>query len=72
MTKEQKQLMREMKEMGDNLKAAGIDFIIALNTGEAEQTHNISVRINVEDDHHMMDMLCGINECWYDANHSGR
>lgn len=67
---EQAQVLEEMKEMGKALRALGIDFIICLNTGQNGQVHNISTDMNVQDDHHVLDMVACITETWWKANHS--
>jgi hypothetical protein len=70
---EQAQLLKEMQSMGENLRAAGIDFIICLVTEpgnvEGVEVHNISTDANVQDDHHYMDMMAAITETWWKANH---
>ncbi len=73
MTKEQKQLLEEMKSMCENLRAANINFIVTLcvaveKEGE-EFPHHIETDINAEDDHHVLDMQASQAECWWKANH---
>lgn len=69
MTEEQKRLLEEMKSMGENLRAANIDFIISLNVPTPNVKHFISTEMNCQDDHHVLDMLSSIQECWWKANH---
>jgi putative N-acetylmannosamine-6-phosphate epimerase len=61
-------LQAQLEELGDKLRAAGVDFIFSTISGTTE--HKVRTRINAKDDHHVLDMLHNIGVGWHSANHT--
>ena len=46
------------------------NFIVALQLDDGH--HVQQIRIDVHDDHHLMDLLTGIHETWWKSHHQTR
>lgn len=64
---ERARLIKEMREMENCLRSAGIQFVVVLL--DDKKTHKVSTGINAHDDHHFLDMMVAAHQGWKEANH---
>lgn len=62
------QMDAELEEVVKILRAHGRQHILIV-IDESEQKHDMRSSIDVNDDHHMMDMLAHITDVWRESNH---
>lgn len=72
--KTKEELQEKLRETIDDFlnecRAAGVQFACAFLFEEVEGgRHNVETSIHAFDDHHFLDMQCGLHEGWWKANH---
>ena len=56
--------LKELKEE----TGSGVNFVVSIMM-DVDGKHTVNTRIDVCDDHHMMDIMSSITEGWWNANH---
>jgi hypothetical protein len=63
------QLKKEIPDFLNGCRALGVQFSCTFLFDDGEH-HDIATHLNVNDDHHMLDMMTSQTEVWWDCNHS--
>lgn len=61
-------LLEGLKTICQQLRQVDVDFIVCLNPDDGDE-HNVSVDLNVRNDHHFLDMLTSITGSWWKCHH---